>query len=220
MEDIAKEKKQPEIPSNLNFNINKPKRINLPEPTFISNTSIENALLSRRSTRTFKKETLNLSDISQLAWAAQGVNDPRGFRTSPSAGAFYPLNLYLLSININGLENTIYKYKPEEHELIKVLNDTNIDNFYKTMNQYSIKNPAAIFIMSAKLEQIIASYGTYGKKYLYMELGHATQNLYLQATSLELGTTIIGGVDENQIKKLVNMPSHEQPLCLMPIGKK
>ncbi|MFH1643662.1 MAG: SagB/ThcOx family dehydrogenase [bacterium] len=207
-----------EHPTNLSFS--KQQKINLPEPTFISNTSIENALLSRRSTRIFNKEPLNLSEIGQLAWATQGVNDPRGFRTSPSAGAFYPLNLYILAINVLGLEQTIYKYKPEDHELVKILKEVNIEEFHETLNQLSIKNPAAIFIISAKLEQIIASYGSYGKKYLYMELGHATQNLYLQATSLELGTTINGNINEKEIKKIANMPSHEQPLCLMPVGKK
>lgn len=217
MEETAKETKS-ELPSSLSFA--KPQKINLPEPTFISNTSIENALLSRRSTRTFKSEALNLSDVGQLAWAAQGVNDPRGFRTSPSAGAFYPLNLYVLAINVNDLGNAIYKYKPEEHKLIKIINNKNTNQLGNSINQNSIKNPAAIFIISAKLEQIIASYGTYGKKYLYMEVGHVTQNLYLQATSLELGTTIIGGIDEKEIKKIINMPSHEQPLCIMPIGKK
>jgi len=219
MQEKIKEKKQIDVNPTLKFN--KFEHISLPEPTFISNTSIENALLSRRSTRIFKNNPLKISDISQLAWSAQGVNDPRGFRTTPSAGAFYPLNLYIVVQNITDLPCAIYKYKPEEHELLKINQEKEINNYWiTTMEQYSIKNSAAIFIFSAKLEQIIASYGAYGKKFLYMEVGHTTQNIYLQSTSLEIGTTIIGGINEKEIRQLVNMPLHEHPLCIMPVGKK
>jgi len=219
MQEKVKEKKQLDVHPTLKFN--KLEHVPLPEPTFISNTSIENALFSRRSTRIFKSKPLKISDISQLAWSAQGVNDPRGFRTTPSAGAFYPLNLYIVAQNITDLSCAVYKYKPEEHELLKIDHEEETNKFWaKTMDQYSIKNPAAIFIFSAKLEQIIASYGAYGKKFLYMEVGHTTQNIYLQSTSLEIGTTIIGGINEKEIKKLINMPSHEHPLCIMPVGKK
>ncbi len=219
MEEKAKEKPRLEFIVNAPFT--RKEKISLPEPTFMSNTSIENALLSRRSMRIFKPESLSIEEISQLAWAAQGVNDPRGFRTSPSAGAFYPINLYIVTQNVENLPKGIYKYKAEEHELIQIASEENASQFFNSITtQYSLKNPAAIFIFSAKVEQIIASYGSFGKKFLYMEAGHTTQNLYLQTTSLEIGTTMIGGVNEKEIRQALNMSSYEHPLCMMPVGKK
>jgi hypothetical protein len=96
------------------------KVVELPEPMYSSNASIEATLLKRRSIRNYKNEPLSLSDVSQILWAAQGITNKRGFRTAPSAGALYPLEVYIVAGNVNGLANGIYRYKPEGHKLILV----------------------------------------------------------------------------------------------------
>ena len=72
------------------------KFIELPEPRYDSETSVEKALLERRSIRDYSESSLSLSEISQLLWSAQGITNTRGFRTAPSAGALYPLELFLV----------------------------------------------------------------------------------------------------------------------------
>jgi len=96
-------------------------RIKLPDPRNDSNTSIEKALLKRRSIREYKNKTLTISDISQLLWAAQGITDSKGLRTAPSAGALYPLELYILISTVSDLPDGIYKYNPYKHELLRIV---------------------------------------------------------------------------------------------------
>ena len=95
-------------------------RIKLPEPSYTSNTSVEEALSKRRSIRTYSGENLTIGEVSQLLWAAQDITAPRGGRTAPSAGALYPLELYLVVGDVEGFDKGVYKYKPEGHELEKV----------------------------------------------------------------------------------------------------
>lgn len=96
--------------------------VKLPEPKYSSKVSIEKALLERRSIRNYKNEPLMLSEISQLLWAAQGITDPRGFRTTPSAGALYPLEIYVVAGNVSDLSTGVWKYKPQGHELVQKKN--------------------------------------------------------------------------------------------------
>ncbi|MCK5419141.1 MAG: nitroreductase family protein, partial [Desulfobacterales bacterium] len=95
-----------------------PHTIQLPEPRYDGDVSIEHALRMRRSVRSYKEDPLNLSEISQILWSAQGITNPRGFRTAPSAGALYPLELYVVAGNIKNMPPAIYKYVPHDHALV------------------------------------------------------------------------------------------------------
>ncbi len=92
--------------------------IRLPAPSHDSNTSIEQALFQRRSVREFRDEPLSLSEVSQLLWAAQGLTGTDGCRTAPSAGALYPLEVYVVAGNVKGLKPGVYKYVPGEHVIV------------------------------------------------------------------------------------------------------
>lgn len=200
---------------------NKTKIIKLPEPKLDSKNSIEKTLLKRRSIRNYKSEPLALEQISQLLWAAQGITSQTGFRTAPSAGATYPLELYLVIGNVNKLDNGIYKYTPNEHKLIKVIDgDKRIDLWNAAWGQFAIKNAAAIIVFSAIYERTSSKYGNRSKRYVHVEVGHAAQNIYLQAVSLNLGTVVIGAFDDKSVKKVINAPIEESPLYIMPIGRK
>ena len=78
-------------------------RIALPTPKPDGATSVEKALRERRSIRDFKRKPLSIAEVSQLLWAAQGITASGGRRTAPSAGALYPLELYLVADNVEGL---------------------------------------------------------------------------------------------------------------------
>lgn len=196
-------------------------KIKLPEPKYDSNTSVEQALLKRRSVREYKDTPLTLTEISQLLWAAQGITDPRGFRTAPSAGALYPLELYVVAGNVNDLPNGIYKYRPHEHELAMVVEgDERTELCNAALGQPSVKDAAAVIVFSAVYERTTVKYGEKGIRYVHIEVGHASQNIYLQAVSLNLGTVVIGAFDDEEVKKIINTGDEEQPLYLMPVGKK
>lgn len=198
-----------------------PEMIKLPEPRYVSNTSIEKALSERRSIRDYKDEPLKLKELSQLLWAAQGITDKRGLRTAPSAGALYPLELYVAVGNVINLPQGIYKYKPDEHGLVRIEEgDKRIELSNAALGQDWVRNGAAAIVFSAVYERTTAKYGKKGIRYVDIEVGHAAQNVYLQAVSLNLGTVVVGAFYDDEVKKIMNMRDNEQPLCIMPIGKR
>lgn len=194
--------------------------IKLPEPEYKSTTTIEEALLKRRSVRDYKDEPLTLAEVSQLLWAAQGITDARGFRTSPSAGALYPLELYVVVGNVENMASGVYKYRPDKHELVKVASgDKRSDLAVASLGQSSIKDSAINIVFSAVYERTTKKYGERGIRYVHMEVGHAAQNVYLQAISLNLGTVVIGAFEDENVKRVINISDEEHPLCIMPVGR-
>ena len=195
--------------------------IKLLEPRRDSETSVEEALLMRRSVRDYKNEPLTLEEVSQLLWAAQGITDKKGSRTAPSAGALYPLEVYIAAGNVDSLSSGVYKYKPQSHELVKVAEgDKRIELYNAALNQSAVKNAAVVMVFSVVYERTTEKYGDRGEKYAHLETGHAAQNVYLQTVALDLGTVVIGAFDDSEVKKIMNMQDEEQPLYIMPVGRK
>ena len=193
----------------------------LPQPRHDSGVSLEKALLERRSIREYKDEPMTLAEVSQLLWAAQGITNPRGFRTAPSAGALYPLELYIVAGNVENLPGGVYKYKPNAHELVNIAEgDRRRELSSAALNQGSVSNGALVIVFSAVYERTTVKYGERGIRYVHIEVGHAAQNVYLQAVSLNLGTVVVGAFNDNEVKKVMNMRDNERPLCIMPVGRR
>jgi len=200
----------------------KEKVINLPEPKIKGEMSVEEALFKRRSIREYTSQPLNLEQISQLLWAAQGITEPNlGFRTAPSAGATYPLEVYLI-VGENGvkeLEAGIYKYNPHEHNIILLLKgDFRKELMGAGLGQTWIGEAPINIVIVAIYERTTARYGERGIRYVHMEAGHVGQNIYLQATALKLGTVVIGAFYDEEVQKVLNLPKEEKPLYIMPVG--
>jgi SagB-type dehydrogenase family enzyme len=194
--------------------------IRLPEPVQESDTSIEEALLMRRSTRSYKDRPLILTEISQLLWAAQGITSQRGLRTAPSAGALYPLEMYVVAGNVDDLKDGVYKYGPHKHDLTGLAGGDKRNELCKAaLSQTSLKDAAAVIVISAAYERTTVKYGDRGIKYVHMESGHAAQNILLQAVSLNLGTVPIGAFHDDAVKEILKMSESEEPLYLMPVGR-
>jgi SagB-type dehydrogenase family enzyme len=197
-----------------------PETIQLPQPQYDSRSSVESALLERRSIRTFSDEPVTLAEVSQLLWAAQGVTHRRGFRTAPSAGALYPLEIYIVAAKVTGLAAGIYKYKPGSHELSKIVGgDKRTDLCRAALNQSAVKNAPVVILFCAVYQRTAVKYGQRGIRYVHMEVGHSAQNICLQAISLGLGTVPIGAFRDDKVKKILNCEADEEPLYLMPVGK-
>ncbi len=208
-------------------------RIKLPEPRYESETSVEEALSKRRSIRDYSGENLTLDEVSQLLWAAQGITAPWGGRTAPSAGALYPLELYVVVGDVEGIDKGVYKYSREEHELEKVKEgDIRAELADAAGGQECVRDAAIDIVFTAVYERTTSKYKTpvyeertgasylRGIRYVHMEAGHAAQNVYLQAVSLDLGTVVIGAFMDDRVKELVNAGEQENPLYIMPVGRK
>jgi len=196
------------------------KEIKLPKPRLDSAISIEKVLCMRRSVREFTKDPLDLSQIAQLLWAAQGVTGAEAHRTAPSAGGLYALEIYLIAANVKGLPAGIYKYECLTHEVVSLMEgDTRQRLFRSTLEQASISQAAAIFALAGVYERISAKYGERGIRYTHMEAGHAAQNLLLQAVALGLGAVLVGAFDDAKVKRVLGLSKKEMPLYLIPVGK-
>lgn len=195
--------------------------IELPEPRYDSDVSIEQSLLERRSIRSYTGEPVTLQELSQLLWAAQGITDVRGFRTAPSAGALYPLEVYVVAGNVQNLAPGVYRYEPDEHELAQLMDgDKRNELADAALAQAWVKEGALVIVFTAVYERTTIKYGERGIRYVHMESGHAAQNLCLQATALGLGVVTVGAFSDEQVAKLLNFPDGEQPLYIIPVGRR
>jgi SagB-type dehydrogenase family enzyme len=196
------------------------KMVKLPQPRFKSNSSVEQTLGNRRSRRNYTYDPISLSDISQLCWAAQGITDiQKGFRTAPSAGGLYPIEIYVVVGNSN-IESGAYHYSPEEHTLVLVKHGDLREQLYKAaLDQKWVKEGAIDLVITGVFSRTTSKYGTRGsERYVWMEAGHVAENIYLQAEALGLGTVSVGAFYDEQVQETLSVPSDHTPLYIMPVG--
>ncbi len=195
--------------------------VTLPPPRTKSQHSLEMLLGQRRSVRDYRGGPIGVSDVGQLLWAAQGITDPEGLRTAPSAGALYPLELYVVAAGVEGLTTGIYHYDPGRHRLEWTDGtDQRKALSHAALHQSWIQQAAVVIVFAAVYERTTRKYGRRGLRYVHMEVGHTAENLYLQAEALGLGTAMVGAFEDDDVAAVLKLPSGLKPLALMPVGKK
>lgn len=196
--------------------------IDLPKPELKGKVSIEEAIAQRRSVRNFSGGPISLQALSQILWAAQGITDTLNkFRSAPSAGALYPLEIYVVVSNVFDLSQGIYKYKPEGHKLILMkTGDFRQELMKEALWQDWISQSSVVLVFAAVYERTTWKYGKRGIQYVHMEVGHSAQNVCLQVTALGLGTTTVGAFNDEGVKKVLGLDTNEVPLYILPIGLK
>lgn len=196
-------------------------QIVLPPPVLSSNHSLESMLQQRRSVREFPDTALSLAEVGQLLWAAQGITHANGYRTAPSAGALYPLELYVVAIHVTGLAKGIYHYQPKANILIKIV-DGDVHNALAeaALSQASVEQAAVVVVFTAVIARTERKYGERAERYVQIEVGHAAENLFLQAESLGLATVDVGAFHDHDVSRVLQLPADHTPLLLMPVGRK
>jgi SagB-type dehydrogenase family enzyme len=193
--------------------------IELPQPRVDGDVSLEAAIRERRSVREFSRQALPLDDVAQLLWAAQGVTSRDGGRAAPSAGALYPLELYLVAGNVATLPAGLYHYRPRGHRLQFVADgDLRKALAGAALDQYWVRSAPAVLVIAGVYERSETKYGQRARRYTHIETGHAAQNVYLQAEALGLGTVIVGAFEDAAVREVLGLPSGHAPLALMPVG--
>lgn len=187
--------------------------IKLPQPVLKGNVSLEETLQQRRSIREYTSADVTLSELSQLLWAAQGITSTQGLRTVPSAGALYPLEVFV--VNVTG----VYHYNPLNHSLGKIKSADVQESLVKAaLNQGAVRQAPLKIVIMGVYERTAAKYGERAERYVYLEAGHAAQNVLLECTSLGLGAVPIGAFDDSMVREVVGAPRDHQPLYIIPIG--
>lgn len=193
--------------------------IDLPEPSADGDTSLEAAIRERRSVREFSKRELSLAEVGQLLWAAQGVTSRDGLRTAPSAGALYPLEIYLVAGDVDSLPAGVYHYRPKGHRLqFLAEGDSRKALATAALDQSWVRRAPAVLVIAGVYDRSAKKYGQRARRYTRIETGHAAQNVYLQATALGLGTVIVGAFEDAEVGEVLGLPSDHAPLALMPVG--
>ena len=195
--------------------------ISLPPTTVATDGQpLERLLQQRRSVRTFGKAPLGLAELGQLLWAAQGISHPQGLRTAPSAGALYPLELYVVAGEVEGLPPAVYRYLPEGHRLVETApGDRRQALARAALNQSWLRDAAVVVVFTAIYARTTRKYGERGVRYVHMEVGHAAQNLLLQAKAQALGSVVVGAFRDAEVSKMLGLPADTQPLSLVPVGR-
>src|SRR5690606_24234096 len=151
-------------------------------------------------------------------WAAQGITHPGGFRTAPSAGALYPLTIYLIAGKVGGLEAGIYQYVPHRHTLaVKALGEKRSALGQAALQQRAVSQAPATILLADVYARTTGRYGVRGRRYVHMETGLAAQNVALQAISLGLGAVFIGAFQDDLVQQAAGLPASEAPLYLIPV---
>lgn len=197
-----------------------PMKVKLPGPEASGRSHIEELIAKRRSVRRYKDKNLSESIITRLLWAAQGISSCReGLRTSPSAGALYPLEIHIVVGEGNGLEPGVYRYLPKEHALVREIAGDMREKLSKAaLFQPMIKNAPASIVISAVYARITDKYGNRGLRYTHMEAGHTAQNVYLLGVELGIGTCAVGAFDDEEVKSVLKLPPNEEPLYILSLG--
>lgn len=191
----------------------KKKIINLGEPEKTGSMSLEQAIASRRSRREFLPEPLSLEQIGQLAWAAQGRGSGGGYRTTPSAGATYPLELFI--VTADGL----FHYLPNGHALEQLADkDLRAELCSAAWGQEFIRNAPLTIVFAAEFQRTTVHYGKRGVRYVYMEAGHAAQNVHLQAEAMGLGSVAVGAFEDRSVGDVLSLPEGLESIYMVTIG--
>jgi SagB-type dehydrogenase family enzyme len=189
--------------------------LGLPQPRTDGDTSLERAILQRGSVREFDPTPLTLGELGQLLWAAQGERGTDlGGRTAPSAGALFPLELYVAH------EGGVYHYRSHGHEVALTGNrDIREPLAAAALDQRAFHTAPAVVAVTGVYERMARKYGDRAERYVLIEAGHAAQNLLLQASVLGIGAVPNGAFDDAMVAELFELPEDTTPLYLIPIGR-
>lgn len=186
----------------------------LPPPRRVGAISLETCLERRRSIRSFTEEPLSLEHISQLLWAGQGMSGSEGLRTAPSAGARYPVELYLV------LADGVFHYEPGSHTITLVhAGDVRHRLYGATGEQEAVLEAPATLVFAVIEARTQSRYGRQrGERYVHLDVGHAAQNVLLQTVALSLGAVPVGAFEDDEVHQILGLPKEQKVLYMVPVG--
>ncbi len=194
----------------------------LPQAKTQGTVAVEQAIDQRRTVRSYKPTMLSLDQLAQLLWSAQGITgNTGGKRAAPSAGALYPMDVYIVAGQgcVAQMEAGVYHYEPHRHMLSTVAKKDLRDGMAKAaLSQMWIARAPVSLVITAEYNRVGVKYKERGVRYAMIEAGHIGQNLFLQAETLGLKAGIVGAFHDTKLNKILNLPRAHEPLLIMPVG--
>lgn len=193
--------------------------VSLNKPRIATRMSVEQALSKRRSSRTYSDRSVRRQDLGQLLWAAQGITGHYNKRTAPSAGALHQMSVTVVAAGVEDLPAGIYRYRPENHDLLLLCDgDCRADLRAAADHQEAIGISPVDVVIAGAPAAVVDKYGDRGLRYVHMEAGHIAQNIYLQATALDLATAAMAAFNDDGLAQAARLDAGQLPLYVMPIG--
>ncbi|THB77380.1 MAG: SagB/ThcOx family dehydrogenase [Desulfobacteraceae bacterium] len=194
----------------------------LPRAKQTGMVAVEQAIAQRRTVRSYQSKPLSLEQLAQLMWAAQGITGKSGFkRAAPSAGALYPMDLYVVADGacVEDLEAGVYHYEPAGHMLSPISDKSLLRDVARaSLSQMWMATAPVNLLITAEYRRIEGKYGSRGERYAMIEAGHIGQNIFLQAEALGLKAGILGAFQDGEINRVLDLPHTHEPLIIMPVG--
>ncbi|MFX0039987.1 MAG: SagB/ThcOx family dehydrogenase [Promethearchaeota archaeon] len=186
--------------------------ITLPKPELIGSKSLEECIYKRESVRNFRDKVIEIEKVSQILWATQGKKGEK--RTVPSAGATYPLEIFALLKN-----KGYFNYNVKKH-VLKLITDEDLSRKLAraSLDQHFIAEAYLNIIICAEFSRTTWRYGQRGVRYVYIEVGHCAQNIHLEAVALGLASVPVGAFEDDEVKKVLEVPKKIEPLYIIPVG--
>jgi SagB-type dehydrogenase family enzyme len=192
-----------------------------PDTEGAAGLSVAAAIQQRRTVRGFQARPLTLAALSQLLWSAQGITGRRYKRAAPSAGALYPMDLYVVSAQagVNGMAAGVYHYQPEGHLLAQVAEgDLRMATADAALGQRWMAKAPVNLVITAEYARVTVKYRERGVRYAMIEAGCIGENLFLQAEALGLKAGMVGAFHDRVLGQVLHLPSAHEPLLVMPVG--
>ena len=196
--------------------------IKLPPPSHKGKISIEETILKRRSIRRFRSQPLSLPQLSQILWSSQGTTGTGGHRAAPSAGATYPLEVFVVvgEQTVESLKAGIYHYEVDTHSInLHRKGDLREKLAEAAVGQAFVATCPVDIVVCALFPRTSYRYGRRGERYVHIEVGHVGQNVSLQAIALGLATVMVGAFEDEEVRKVLKVDEQFKPLYIIPVGK-
>lgn len=189
-------------------------------------TTLSEVLLERKSKRNFSGKSVDMVSLGALLFYSAGIipgekqwNSTRRFY--PSAGARYPLEVYLSTSNVRGLTNGLYHYNVRQHSLDVLWQKRNLNKTISRLtNQDWVGKSNVIILITSVFQRTQTKYGERGLRHIFLESGHLAQNIYLVGTALKLKVCAIGGFIDDKINKILDIDGEDEGiLYILAVGK-
>lgn len=197
-------------------------KFKLPQDLKWTGISVEEAIVKRRSKRNFAQKPLSLKELSRLLYYAEGITDiRRGLRAAPSAGALYPIEIYPVIHQVEGIKPGIYHYSIEDH-LLELLKEGDYRQKFLQycLGQEFVAKVGVVFIMTAIFARTKWKYQHRAYRYVLIEAGCIAENIHLSAESMGLGACAVGAFFDDQINKELEIDGiKESAILIIVVGK-
>lgn len=197
--------------------------IKLPEVDLDDGLPVARSIYQRRSVRTYSSEPVTLDQAGQILWAAggktvDGITGPT--RAYPSAGGLYPLDIYLVAGEVEGISPGLYRYMWENHSLELIREgDIRTELSQASLGQGSPRSAPMSIVISADTQRVASRYGRRGEElFVPLDTGHLAQNVNLQAESIGLSCLMIGAFSENDLKDVLGI-TEGKPVYVITVGR-